>query len=181
MNVNSPEETALSTDVVTAPAPLPRPEDWRPRVFLGGSIDMGSAPDWQREVVAALSGIEAVLLNPRRRDWDPSIQNDANVPAFQEQVEWELAALEAADVIVLYLASGLKSPITLMELGLHARGGRIILFCEEGYWRKGNVDLLAQRYGIRQVTSLAALTDAVRQVVKTLRQAPRSEPRLPGS
>jgi hypothetical protein len=37
---------AAST-VVTSPQALPAKHD-RLRVFLGGSIDMGTAPDWQR-------------------------------------------------------------------------------------------------------------------------------------
>lgn len=157
--------TGLS--VVTAPAPLPS-SDGRPRVFLGGSIDMGTAPDWQKQVIAQLSATNVVVLNPRRADWSASIRPDADDPQFREQVEWELGALEAADVIVLHLASGFRSPVALLELGLHARSGRILLFCEEGYWRKGNVDLVAQRYAIREVNMLADLTDAIRDMVERL-------------
>ena len=40
--------------VVVSPQPLPIDND-RPRVFLGGSIDMGGAPDWQAALTQALS------------------------------------------------------------------------------------------------------------------------------
>nr|WP_317891998.1 hypothetical protein [uncultured Sphingomonas sp.] len=32
-----------------------------------------------------------------------------------------------------------------------------------GFWRKGNVDITAERYGIRQVDSMEALTAEVRR------------------
>src|SRR3546814_5771597 len=63
------------------------------------------------------------------------------------------AALESADIIVMLLAPGSQSPISLLETGLHARGGKLILLCPEGFWRKGNVDITADRYGIEQVRS----------------------------
>ena len=36
----------------------------------------------------------------------------------------------------------------MLELGLHARSGKVVLFCPEGFWRKGNVDLTAAAYGV---------------------------------
>src|SRR3546814_14893140 len=63
------------------------------------------------------------------------------------------AALESADIIVMLLAPGSQSPISLLEKGLHARGGKLILLCPEGFWRKGNVDITAERYGIEQVAT----------------------------
>ena len=50
-------------------------------------------------------------------------EQEADEPEFRRQVEWELGALESADVIVMYFAPGTQSPISLLEMGLHARGG----------------------------------------------------------
>jgi hypothetical protein len=152
----APAAALAETAVVTSPEPLPPRHD-RPRVFLGGSIDMGSAPDWQKQVIEALRGEDVVLLNPRRPDWNPAWKPEASEPEFRRQVEWELAALDSADVIVLYLAPGSQSPVSLLELGLHARSGKVVLLCPPGFWRKGNVDITSARYGVKQVTSLDEL------------------------
>lgn len=158
---------AAST-VVTSPQALPAKHD-RPRVFLGGSIDMGSAPDWQKGMIEALGQDDVVILNPRRPDWNPKWRLEADEPEFRRQVEWELAALESADVIVLYLSPGSQSPVSLLEMGLHARSGKLILLCPPGYWRKGNVDITAQRYGVEQVSDLPALIRATRERIARLR------------
>lgn len=149
---------------VVSPQPLPI-DDSRPRVFLGGSIDMGGAPDWQAAMTSALADMDVVILNPRRPDWNPNWRPEADEPEFRRQVEWELAALESADVIVMYFAPGTQSPISLLEMGLHARGGKLIVLAPEGFWRKGNVDITAQAYGVRQVQSLPELTAAVREAL----------------
>lgn len=146
--------------VVTAPErPATTPD--RPRIFLGGSIDMGNAPDWQKQLIAALADRDVVILNPRRPDWNPAWRPEASEPEFRRQVEWELEALESADIIVLYLAPGSQSPVSLLELGLHARSGKVILLCPPGFWRKGNVDITAERYGIQQVASREELHKAI--------------------
>ncbi|MFW2447166.1 MAG: nucleoside 2-deoxyribosyltransferase domain-containing protein, partial [Qipengyuania pacifica] len=77
-------------------------------------------------------------------------------------VEWELHALDNADIIVMYLAPGTKSPVSLMELGLHAQSDKVILYCPDGFWRKGNVDITAEYYDIEQVSSIDELISAVR-------------------
>lgn len=158
---------AAST-VVTSPEALPAQHD-RPRVFLGGSIDMGTAPDWQKGMIEALGQDDVVILNPRRPDWNPKWRPEADEPEFRRQVEWELAALESADVIVLYLSPGSQSPVSLLEMGLHARAGKLILLCPPGYRRKGNVDITAQRYGVEQVSDLPALIRATRARIAKLR------------
>jgi hypothetical protein len=155
--------------VITSPEPLPAAHR-RPRVFLGGSIDMGHAPDWQKDMIAALAQDDVDILNPRRPDWNPAWRPQADEPEFRRQVEWELAALESADVIVLYLAPGSQSPISLLEMGLHARSGKLIVLCPPGFWRKGNVDITAERYGVQQVADLPTLTQAVKAKLAALRR-----------
>ena len=129
---------------------------------------MGTAPDWQADLMRKLSDLEVVFLNPRRADWNPAWRPDAADPNFREQVQWELRALESADIIVMYFSPNSQSPISLLEMGLHARSGKLILLCPPGYWRKGNVDLTAVAYGIEQVDSMEALFEAVRRRVTKL-------------
>lgn len=150
--------------VVVSPQPLPI-DSALPSVFLGGSIDMGGAPDWQAAMTAALSDMAVIILNPRRPDWNPDWRPEADEPEFLRQVEWELAALESADVIVMYFAPGTHSPISLLEMGLHARDGKLIVLAPDGFWRKGNVDITARAYGVRQVQTMDELTAAVRQAL----------------
>ena len=126
-------------------------------IFLAGSIEMGSADNWQKRVTEKLSG-NVVILNPRRDDWDSSWEQSINNPQFKEQVEWELEAMEKAHIILLYFDPNTKSPISLLELGLFARTGKLIVCCPNGFWRKGNVDIVCERYGIRQIPSLDELT-----------------------
>src|SRR5712691_11396437 len=92
------------------------------RIFLAGSIEMGKAEQWQERIVNAMSDASnLVILNPRRDDWDSSWEQRADNPQFFEQVSWELDMLDAADIVVMYLAPGTRSPISLLELGLCAR------------------------------------------------------------
>lgn len=155
---------------ITSPAPLPAAHD-RVRLFLGGSIDMGKATDWQRDMIAALADEKVTILNPRRADWNPAWKPEASDPHFRQQVEWELAALDSADIIILYLAPGTQSPVSLLEMGLHARGGKLIVLCPDGFWRKGNVDITAARYGVEQVSTIEELTAVVRRRIGAVNKA----------
>lgn len=85
-------------------------------------------------------------------------------PEFKEQVDWELEHLESADLIVFYFDPNGKAPITLLEIGLFvSEFNNIIVCCPEGYWRKGNVDVVCNRYGIKQVDNLEQLVYATQQ------------------
>ena len=119
-------------------------------VFLAGSIEMGTAEDWQTRIENQFKDIDAdvTLLNPRRMDWDSSWEQTINNLQFREQVEWELTALEKADLIFLYLSPGTKSPISLLELGLFIHKNPVVC-CPEGFWRKGNVDIVCKQYKVR--------------------------------
>lgn len=162
--LSAPVAAMAEPVLVTSPTPLPLDHSL-PRLFLGGSIDMGGAPDWQAAMTRALSDMDVVILNPRRPDWNPQWKPEASEPEFRRQVEWELAALEASDVIVMYFAPGTQSPISLLEMGLHARGGKLIVLAPDGFWRKGNVDITAEAYGVRQVQTMDELTAAVREAL----------------
>lgn len=145
----------------------------KPSVFLAGSIEMGVAEDWQAKVSAALSVMDVLVLNPRRENWDAGWAQTIDNPPFREQVEWELAALDAADVILMYFDPATKSPITLLELGIHAAANpeKLIVCCPQGFWRKGNVDIVCNRYGVRQTETLDGL---IKQTVQRL-QSVRAE------
>lgn len=151
--------------VIKAPNAIPlRP---RPQIFLAGSIEMGVAENWQDKITNALSDLDVVVLNPRRDDWDSSWKQTIDDPQFKEQVEWELNALrDDADIIVMYFDPSTKSPISLLELGLFANSGRMIVCCPEGFWRKGNVDIVCKRYKVQTVKNLEQLIKETRQLIE---------------
>lgn len=130
-------------------------------VFLAGSIEMGAAENWQADIERALFSTDVVIFNPRRDDWDSSWTQSIDNPQFREQVEWELNALERANVIAMYFDPATKSPISLLELGLFARSGKLIVCCPDGFWRKGNVDIVCNRCDIEQVSTLEGLINHV--------------------
>ncbi len=133
----------------------------RPSVFLAGSIEMGKAEDWQTSTGFLLDLAGFTVFNPRRDDWDSSWEQSIDNPQFNEQVRWELDMLDLADCILLYLAPGTKSPISLMELGLHVDQEKIVVCCPEGFWRKGNVDILCKQY---DVPVFETMYDAIHEI-----------------
>lgn len=139
----------------------------KPSVFLAGSIEMGKASEWQSEFVNALGDLDVFVLNPRRLAWDASWPQSIDFEPFREQVEWELDGMERASLVIFYFAPDTKAPITLLELGLNAKR-KAIVCCPDGYWRKGNVDIVCRRYGIEQVESLEALIARTKQELSSL-------------
>lgn len=131
-------------------------------VFLGGSIDMGSAGDWQQTVANKLEDFDAILLNPRRDDWDSSWKQSITDPQFNQQVTWELDNQDAADLIVYYFDPESKAPITLMELGLYANSKKVFVCCPEGYWRKGNIEMVCERFNIPLFPTLEELISRIK-------------------
>ncbi|MEM6380133.1 MAG: nucleoside 2-deoxyribosyltransferase domain-containing protein [Bacteroidota bacterium] len=129
-------------------------------VFLAGSIEMGKAADWQAIVEQHFASLpDYTLLNPRRDDWDHTCQQTFEDPYFSQQVNWELNGLERADRIIMYLAPNTKSPISLLELGLFASSGKLLVCCPEGFWRKGNVDIVCEKYNIPNYKDLEQLLE----------------------
>lgn len=141
-------------------------------VFLAGSIEMGSAEDWQAKLEAKLKETldheDIVLFNPRRESWDSSWEQRETNPEFNYQVNWELSSLEMADIIFLNFLPDTKSPISLLELGKFANSGRMIVCCPDGFWRKGNVEIVCSRYNVPFYGSLdEAIGSLVTRIHKT--------------
>lgn len=134
-------------------------------VFLAGSIEMGKAIDWQTDLVSHFEDKEVIFLNPRRDDWDSSWVQCISNPEFKSQVRWELEGIENADLVVFVFDPNTLSPITLLELGLVAGLGRnALVYCPEPFWRKGNVDIVAEQYGLEVVDSLEEVITYIREL-----------------
>jgi hypothetical protein len=87
-------------------------------------------------------------------------------------VNWELDMLDAADIVVMYLAPGSKSPISLLEFGLCARSAKLKVCCPQGFWRRGNVEVVCMRNRIPLFETLDDLIADLRGV--RLRLSPAS-------
>ncbi|MBQ4822636.1 nucleoside 2-deoxyribosyltransferase domain-containing protein [Aquimarina sp. MMG016] len=151
-------------NLITAPSKIELNKNLS--IFLAGSIEVGVAERWQDKVIKELLEENVTVLNPRRPSWDASWKQEIDNPVFKEQVSWELEALEQSDMIVMYFDKNTKSPITLLELGLFARSGKLIVCCPDGFWRKGNVDVVCDRYVVQQVTGLRELINEVKKKLK---------------
>lgn len=130
-------------------------------IFLAGTIEMGNSIDWQQKVIYDLRDYyqekEITILNPRRKDWDSSWKQTIENEQFSDQVNWELDALEASNFIIMFFDKNSKSPISMLELGLFADSKKMLVCCEEGFWRKGNIDIVCKRKGIRTFETLEDL------------------------
>jgi hypothetical protein len=152
-----------------APQETPPLEIGETSIFLAGSIDMGSAENWQDRMEKDLVDFDnLVIYNPRRDDWDSSwVQDPTEGTQFHEQVTWELDHIESANLVVVYFADGSKSPITLLEFGLLARMDKyVIVYCTPEFYRYGNVKMVADRYGIPVYNDYEDLLTQVRWFVR---------------
>lgn len=132
-----------------------------PSIFLAGSIEMGVADNWQSKIADALKYKQVVLFNPRRDDWDSSWEQSITNEKFVEQVTWELDMLTLADKIVMYFDPNTKSPISLLELGMFAVNQNMLVCCPDGFWRKGNVEIVCDRFGLPLYKDIESLIEAL--------------------
>lgn len=163
--------------VIKPPTPLPSSYSSLyqvgnfPKVFLAGSIEMGAAENWQARMERELEDIKlGWIFNPRRDMFDNTLVQSIRTPAFKEQVDWELNAQEEADLILMYFAPDTKCPITLLELGLFARTGKLSICCPDGFWRKGNVEIICNRFSIPLFNTFDELVADARTHIQLLIQ-----------
>jgi hypothetical protein len=114
-------------------------------LFLGGTIDNGFSLDWQKTLINELNSEDTkrpiMIYNPRRDEWNSKEE-------LESQIRWELYHLERADIIVMNILGSSKSPISLMELGLHARNRKLLVFCPPSFYRFDNVRVTCEYYNI---------------------------------
>lgn len=120
------------------------------RLFLAGTIDMGTAIDWQDDLCMKLDRFDILIFNPKRSSWDASWEQHISNDNFRNQVEWELDNLTQSDIIVFNILPESKSPITLMEIGLFIKdkNKKFFVCCPPEFYRSGNVQVVCARYGI---------------------------------
>ncbi len=130
------------------------------KIFLAGSIEQGTAIKWQHYVECVLEDVrDLAILNPRRDTWDNSWVHSISNPQFRLQVEWELEGIKRADHVCFCFDPDTKAPVTLLELGICTckDPATIHVYCPNGFWRKGNVDIVCEQYGFQKLNSLLDL------------------------
>ena len=113
-------------------------------VFLAGTIDNGDSFNWQEGIINRCQDLDIVFYNPRRKKW-PSVTVTSQI---EYQIKWEQEHLYNADLIIMCLLDNSRSPISLLELGLYAQSGKIIVFCNPEFYRYDNVRLTCEKYNI---------------------------------
>jgi hypothetical protein len=131
-------------------------------VFLAGTTNKVDSHDWREVLSTALSNVPVTIYNPYRADWDSSWREDIEFAPYREQVEWELEKQDKADIVVIYFHPATQAPVSLLEFGLCARvPGKAIVVCPEGYWKRGNVQIVCDIYGVEMVDNTDGLREAV--------------------
>ena len=145
--------------IYKAPEEIPQQSDIK-TIFLAGSIEMDKAINWQKKCEELLKD-NYILFNPRRDEWNSNWSQTIENDNFNEQVTWELNALEKADIIIMYFAGNTMSPISLLEFGLYAQSQKMKVVVEENFWRKGNIDIVCKRYNVEQYKTLEKLIESL--------------------
>jgi hypothetical protein len=124
---------------------------------------MGKAVDWQTKAIEFLVGRASIIFNPRRNDWDSTWEQKIENPQFNVQVNWELDKINESDIVIVNIDPNTMSPITLMELGFLCASAphKTHVCCPEGFWRKGNVDIICERNGVKTYDSIDDLITAL--------------------
>ncbi|KAF2755655.1 hypothetical protein EJ05DRAFT_109893 [Pseudovirgaria hyperparasitica] len=177
---------------VTAAFDKPHYDDRSFKIFLAGTIDMGSAPDWQGyltdQIFKKHPNRMIHILTPRTEFWvnkvDEKQRADETKEEFdlrqkkkaafdlQSQVDWELDALEKVDLIVMNLHDKSKSPISLLELGIFAESKKILVRCSKEFYRFDNVRIVCKRKGVAHVSHWTLFENTILDILERLAPKP---------
>jgi len=135
-------------------------------IFLAGTIEMGISEDWQSNIIKELEDYKVDIYNPRRKEWNSDWKQEINNPKFNEQVNWELNGLNMCNIIVMNFLKDSKSPISLLELGLYASSGKLLVCCPDGFYRKGNVEIVCSHYDIPLFNTINDLMKKIKEKIK---------------
>lgn len=146
------------------------------KVFFAGTIDNGNSEDWQKDLYCRVAmhdnlvitmgenyvtpeKLNITVFNPRRDNW----KKDATDEDVIQQIKWEQDKLDESDLIIMYFAENSKSPITLLELGLYGQTGKVIVYCNNKFYRYNNVKQTCDKYLIEQhdTLDLAEISDRI--------------------
>jgi hypothetical protein len=76
--------------------------------------------------------------------------------------------MKSADLVICYFAADGLSAVSMLEFGLGVAKlqregkGSMLVCCEPGYVRRGNIQVVCARYGIRLLEGLDGLEEEVK-------------------
>lgn len=73
---------------------------------------------------------------------------------------------EEADIVVIFFHEVTLAPISLLELGVSVRSGKVIACAMPGYAKRGNVQAVCAMYQGKYVASEEELRSAVEETLK---------------
>lgn len=131
-------------------------------VFLAGTTNKVDPTDWRETLSSSLSDVPVTIYNPYRTDWDSSWREDISFAPYREQAEWELDMQMKADIVVIYFHPATQAAVSLLELGICMRvPEKAIVVCPEGYWKRGNVQIVCEKFGVELLDNVDQLREAV--------------------
>jgi hypothetical protein len=136
------------------------------RVFIGGTINNGTGPDWQADASKALSDLPIYIFNPRRVDWDPNASDEVKT----KQIEWEFEAQVNSDFILYNFEPEFPNPVTLLELGLFSSSNKTVVRCSSTFPQYLNVKFVCEKLGVPIVETLEEALTKMRERIETHRK-----------
>ncbi|KAI0859351.1 hypothetical protein F4860DRAFT_515997 [Xylaria cubensis] len=143
-------------------APSEEPVTGTKSIFLAGTTTAVGNVDWREKLSASLSEYPITMFNPNRPDWDSTWREDITFDPYREQVMWELDKQAKADLVVVYFHPATLAPISLLEFGLSAQvQGKVIAIAPKGYAKRGNVQIVCQKFGIEFLETIDNLHEII--------------------
>ena len=56
--------------------------------------------------------------------------------------------------------------ISLLKLGLYALSYKIVIYCPKGYWRRGNIQIIYNRFSIQLIENLEEFIRETRKMLE---------------
>lgn len=135
---------------------LPEKETEEKFIFLAGSMDQEKPNSWRSQAI--------VSLQESYHIFDPTQKEYGTLTELQmkNHVKWELDALNRADIILLNFLSNTFSPISLVELGLHVAGNKLIVICPKEFYKNTYVTTLCETYNTPLFRSIEQALDTLK-------------------
>jgi len=131
-------------------------KDNTPILFLAGSIQTGD-DNWRTIVINELTNYNVKIINPQTENYENNIK---------QQTLWELDAMETASIIAMYFASNNYSPISLFEFGLFVKTKKLIVCCENDFWKKDYINIICEKYGIKNYKNIQKFISNIKIMLK---------------
>lgn len=110
-------------------------EGGKKSLFMAGGIT--GCRNWSKDLVEMLKETELILLNPRRKNYNPLAPNIET-----EQITWEFDHLKRASATSFWFSPETLCPITLYELGKKTAGRKpLFIGVDSKYARKIDIEI----------------------------------------